>query len=179
MLNNFISKYPEVEKTHFKLWLSSTPVLQSIINNSIKGRSEFFEQKIKNKIGKFVPTKSYNKAINILNENKFLIIVGEPGIGKTTLAQFITYSYLANNFELIVVNENIREAEDLFLPDKKQVFYFDDFLGSNYLEILRAQNSDSALMNFIERITNSKTKRLILTSRTTILNKGRQLSFIL
>lgn len=177
LLNNLLKKYPDVEKNHFKLWLSSTSIFQSIINNSIKGRSEFFEQKIKDRISKFVPTKTYSDAIKIINDKKFLIVIGEPGIGKTIMSQFIIYEHLANNFELVVINENIQEAEELFLPDKQQIFYFDDFLGSNYLEILRTQNSDSSLINFIDRITSSKGKRLILTSRTTILNKGRQLSF--
>lgn len=177
LLNNLLKKYPDVEKSHYKLWLSSTSILQSIINNSIKGRSEFFEQKIKDRISKFVPTKTYNDAINIINDKKFLIVIGEPGIGKTIMSQFIIYEHLAHDFELVVINENIQEAEELFLPNKQQIFYFDDFLGSNYLEILRTQNSDSALINFIDRITSSKGKRLILTSRTTILNKGRQLSF--
>lgn len=176
LLNNLLGKYPDVEKSHYKLWLSSTSILQSIINNSIKGRSEFFEQKIKERISKFVPTKTYKKAINIINDKKLLIIIGEPGIGKTIMSQFIIYEHLADGFELVVINENVNEAEELFLPDKQQIFYFDDFLGSNYLEILRTQNSDSALINFIDRITSSKGKRLILTSRTTILNKGCQLS---
>jgi hypothetical protein len=34
-LNNFLAQHPEIERAHFKLWLSSINILQEIINRNI------------------------------------------------------------------------------------------------------------------------------------------------
>jgi hypothetical protein len=172
-LNNFLTNHQDIEESHFKLWLSSTNILKRILNNGTKGRSEFFDKKIKDRIKIFVPSKTHKKAVDILNKYNFILITGAPGIGKSTLANMLTYQLLANNFELVYVRE-IVEAEDLYIPNKKQVFYFDDFLGSITLDLKSSRNADSAIINFIERIKSDKQKRLILTCRTTILNQAKQ-----
>ena len=59
---------------------------------------------------------------------------------------------------------------------KKQVFYFDDFLGAITLDLYSSRNADSAIVNLIERIKSDKYKRLILTCRTTVLNQAKNIS---
>ena len=59
-------------------------------------------------------------------------------------------------------------------PNSKQIFYLDDFLGATYFEILNPKSSDSAIVNFIERVQLSKNRYLILTTRTTLVNAARQ-----
>lgn len=59
---------------------------------------------------------------------------------------------------------------------KKQVFYFDDFLGAITLDLYSSRNADSAIVNLIERIKSDKLKRLILTCRTTVLNQAKNIS---
>ena len=177
-LNGLICKYPEIEESHFKLWLSSTTVLKRILHNGLKGRSEFAALKIESRIKKFVPSKSHQNSVKILNEKNFILITGAPGIGKTILANILTYQLLAEDFELVYINE-IREAEDSYENNKKQVFYFDDFLGTTTLDLTSSRNADATLVNFIERIKVDKQKRLILTCRTTILNQAKEKSEII
>jgi len=130
-LNNLLGEYPEIEKRHFKLWLSSTTIISQILNNGIIGRSEFTSERIIERIKLFVPNKTHNEATEILNSHHLLIITGAPGVGKTMLANMLTYQLLSENFELVYIASEIKEAEELFDQTKKQVFYFDDFLGSN------------------------------------------------
>lgn len=177
-LNGLISKYPEIEESHFKLWLSSTTVLKRILHNGLKGRSEFAASKIESRIKKFVPSKSHQKSVRILNDRNFILITGAPGIGKTILANILTYQLLAEDFELVYINE-IREAEDAYENNKKQVFYFDDFLGATTLDLTSSRNADATLVNFIERVKDDNQKRLILTCRTTILNQAKEKSEII
>ena len=40
--------------------------------------------------------------MNILNEHKYVIISGIPGIGKTTLARMLVYRMLANDIDEFV-----------------------------------------------------------------------------
>lgn len=174
-LNKWLDDYPEIQERHFKLWLSSTDIIKRIIKNGVKGRSEFYKEEIVKKITLYVPNNTHNDAVNILNSNHFLLITGAPGVGKSTLANMLTFQLLAEEFELIYVRE-ITEAEEAYLPRKKQVFYFDDFLGSIELDLYSSRNADSTIVNFIERVRNDKNKRLILTSRTVIVNQAKGLS---
>ncbi|WP_024481145.1 restriction endonuclease [Cellulophaga baltica] len=177
-LNGLISKFPKIEEAHFKLWLSSTTVLNRILHNGLKGRSEFVSSKIESRIKKFVPSKSHKKSVKILNDTNFILITGAPGIGKTILANILTYQLLAEDFELVYINE-IRDAEVAYESNKKQIFYFDDFLGATTLDLTSSKNADSTLINFIERVKLDNKKRLILTCRTTILNQAKEKSEII
>ncbi len=170
-LNNLLGKFKAIEEKHYKLWLSSTTILKKIITNGVQGRSEFIAKTINRNIRIYVSGDKHQKALTILNKERFLIIIGEPGIGKTSLARMIVYELLGNDYQLVVI-EDIKDAESLWQPDTKQIFYFDDFLGSNYLELASSKNSDSNLINFIKRVKDDPTKRLILTCRTTILNQA-------
>ncbi|MBU2330084.1 ATP-binding protein, partial [Patescibacteria group bacterium] len=173
-LNGLLGKFSEIEEKHPKLWLSSIPILNKIVNNGIKGRSDFTDEVIRKNVSLYVANETYAEALEILNEEQFLVIVGEPGIGKTVLAKMLIYQLLGNDYRLVTVTEKISEAEDLWEPEQKQVFYFDDFLGANYLEIAQYHNGDSALVNFIARIKLDPLKRLMLTSRTAVLNQAAQ-----
>lgn len=174
-LNKWLEDYPEIQERHFKLWLSSIDLIKRIVKNGVKGRSEFYKEKILKEITLYVPNKTHNNAVEALNNNHFILITGAPGIGKSTLANMLTYQLLAENFELIYVRE-ITEAEAAYSPEKKQVFYFDDFLGGITLDLFSSKNADSAIVNFIERVRSDKYKRLILTCRTTILNQAKNIS---
>lgn len=174
-LNKWLDDYPEIQERHFKLWLSSIDIIKKIIKNGVKGRSEFYKEKIVKEITVYVPNKTHNEAVIALNDNHFILITGAPGIGKSTLANMLTYQFLAEDFELVYVRE-ITEAEEAFSPEKKQIFYFDDFLGAITLDLYSSRNADSAIVNFIERVRDDKHKRLILTCRTTILNQAKNIS---
>jgi adenylate kinase family enzyme len=174
-LNKWLDDYPEIQERHFKLWLSSIDIIKKIVKNGIKGRSEFYKEKIIKEITVYVPNKTHSEAVSVLNKNHFILVTGAPGIGKSTLANMLTYQFLAEDFELVYVRE-ITEAEEAFSPEKKQIFYFDDFLGAITLDLYSSRNADSAIVNFIERIRDDKHKRLILTCRTTILNQAKNIS---
>ncbi|MDT3402268.1 nSTAND3 domain-containing NTPase [Mucilaginibacter terrae] len=78
-----------------------------------------------------------------------------------------------NGYQIYKV-ASIREAEDVIATDNdvKQLFYFDDFLGETYYEILTASQTESQITQFVDRIKNTPNKYLMLTTRTVILNQA-------
>ncbi|MDD2790349.1 MAG: restriction endonuclease [Sulfurimonas sp.] len=174
-LNQILGSYPDIEKRHYKLWLSSTVVLDRIINNAIESRSEFLLEDIKEKSKYYAITENHNKAIDKLEESHIIIIAGEPGIGKTTLAEHLALWYIEKDFKFYNIENSINEAESIYKRDEKQIFYYDDFLGTNYLNAIE-DKKDSHIVKFMDRIKKDKTKRFILTSRTNIFNQGLALS---
>jgi len=174
-VSDLLGIYKDVEEKHYKLWITSTNVIRLLLNNAVVGRSLFKVEEINSSSSKYVCTKNHERALKKLEKLHSAIITGEPGIGKSTLADQLCLNYLADGYELCYIESSISEAEEMFKRDKKQIFYFDDFLGRNYLQALK-RHEDSHVLNFMKRISKDKDKRFILTSRSTILNQGKRLS---
>lgn len=175
-LNDFLADHPAVERRHFKLWISSANVLESMLNNAINGRSEAILHDIAEQSKLFVQTKNFELAVELMETLGTVIITGQAGIGKTTLAEQLTLLFASDGFELVCISKDIEEAEQAYNPSKKQIFYFDDFLGRNYLYALKGHEG-TQIVRFIKRIARDKaTKKFVLTSRSTILNQGRLLN---
>ena len=180
-LNSFLSirENQDVVERNYKLWITSSSVLDILFNNAIKGRSQFTIRDIEEKSFRYVVTENHNKGLKILEENNVIILTGEPGIGKTTLADNLAILYIAKGYEFCDIEENISEAESLYRENeqKKILFYCDDFLGSNIYDAIN-NKKDSHIVKFINRIRKDNSKKFILTSRTNILNKACCLSHI-
>lgn len=173
-LEAILSNNPHLEDKYFKLWLTSTNVLTRILNNGVINNSDFHRGKILNRINRYVISDDFNTAVTMLLENKFLIVTGLPGVGKTTLAYMLICERLAAGCELIFSDGKISEVEGLLShdPQKKQIFFVDDFLGANLYDIRHPQNPESKVISFVEKIQSIANKYLVFTSRTTILNQA-------
>ena len=172
-LNNLIGKHPNIEQKYYKLWLASTNVLQQIINKDVVNWSSFELDQIKEQITLYVQNESFRKSYEILKEYRYVIISGIPGIGKTTLARMLSYNILANGYEeFVCITDNLSDGAKFFQKGKKQVFFFDDFLGSNVFEPVE-KDFDKKLVSFIDAIKREKDKVFILTTREYILSEAK------
>ncbi len=172
-LNNLLTKFPEVEQTHFKLWLTSSAVLKKILNSGIFNQTSFETEHISKKLKLYVQNKSYAEAVKILESDHYCIVAGVPGIGKTTLAEVLLVHYINLEFEPVVVGGDISDAFQLYNTGKKQVFIYDDFLGQTSFEEKFHKNEEQKLLRFIDIVGNSKNARFILTTREYILNQAK------
>ena len=177
-LNDLLSIHGSVELRHYKLWINSSNVLQHLLNKPIQDRSAFQMREIQESARLYVPTENHELALSKLEELGTVIITGPAGIGKTTLAEQLALFYYSQGFSFVQISEEIREAEAEYKESEQQLFYFDDFLGRNYLEALSGHEG-AHIVNFMKRIFRDKRKRFILTSRTTILNQGKVLIDVL
>ncbi len=163
-----------VVRKHYKLWITSTAILDRILHAGIYNRSESYREEIIYKSRTFVQPNAFEKAREILKANHNCIISGPPGVGKTTLAEMLCLEYLAQDFDLIVVSEDVREADDIYLPSRKQVFIYDDFLGRTDIREKLGKNEDNRLVQFIKKIHRSTNHRFILTTREYILRAAQR-----
>ena len=180
-LNGFLRDFPQVEKSHFKLWITSERVLSRILQNDVMVQSSMTEAEIRQRLSLYVYTSMFNKASEKLNSDGVCIISGIPGVGKTTLAEMLLVEHVMNDWEIVTIQQNVSEGlralrED---PKAKQIFYYDDFLGQIKSGEKLAKNEDRSLIQLIRSVATSKSKasskpkRFVLTTREYILAQAK------
>lgn len=169
-LNSLLTKYGEIERKHFKLWLTSAAVLDRVLNAGIFGDSEGHLERIRLRLSRYVPNPSFDRARKLLDRTHFCIVAGIPGIGKTTLAEVLLADLVdRQGFTAFRVAHDLPELRPVKNPKSKQAFYFDDFLGKTSLEKLQ-KNEDQRLVELMEEVSENPNWRFILTTREYILN---------
>ncbi|MEM6334230.1 MAG: restriction endonuclease [Planctomycetota bacterium] len=168
-LNDLLADHPDLEQDHYKLWYASTNVLVRLMNSGIFNRTRFKIEDIRRKVSLYAQTTHFHDSIAKLEQHRTVILSGEPGAGKTTLAEQLLYEYIKRGYTPFEVSTSIEEAEDVLDRDTRQIFYFDDFLGRNYFDAINDRQSTS-IARFIRNLAYHPSARFILTSRTTILN---------
>jgi hypothetical protein len=175
-LNNLLSQYPKVESNHYKLWLSSVHVLENLLKSAVINSTRLDLKRIHSKLKFYVQNESFIKAKEILDEQHYCIIAGIPGIGKTTLAEALFVDHVSQGYEPVRIYGSISDGFEMFKEGVKQVFYFDDFLGTTaFDENSLERNEDKQLLDFLHSVhSDSGNKKLILTSRDYILKQAKQ-----
>lgn len=178
-LDGLLGRHPSVEQANFKLWLTSTAVLERVLHNAEQCHTDFAVERIRRKLSLFVQNDSFPRAKGLLDENRIVVISGVPGIGKTTLAEMLLYAHLEQGYQPVVIQGDVAEGKKFLKPTAKQIFYYDDFLGQTFLgdrkEYL-GRNEDAAIVDFAEMIQHSEHGRFILTTREHILRNALQIS---
>ncbi|WP_310597442.1 ATP-binding protein [Aeromonas aquatica] len=170
-----LNRNPTIEKSHMKLWLSSTTVLERILHSGLEAFTHSTKSEILDELKVYVRNPSLDKAMEKLEKEKILIVSGPPGVGKTTLAKMVAYNYLNDGWQFYSINsldDGFTKIED----NNKTVFFFDDFLGRIELDRQSLLQRDTALATFVKRIRKTKNCRFILTTRAHIFEEARRLS---
>ncbi|MEU8527871.1 restriction endonuclease [Streptomyces sp. NPDC048629] len=173
-LDNLLRLHPHVEVNNFKLWITSSTVLGHLLHSDLYRRSSGLVDRIVKRRRLYVHSEAYSDSLRILNECHVCIISGEPGIGKTTLAETLLVKFVSEGWEVHSASSDVTDIEKVWKPGTRQVFLYDDFLGQNSLLDNLNKNEDSRLASLVERIRDLDDKILIMTTREYILQQAQQ-----
>jgi DNA polymerase III delta prime subunit len=174
-LDGLMRKYSDIVRSHIKLWLSGTAILELIVRAASHNFARLTQEEIRSKVRLYVPNPSLHLAMQILENQRILIISGPPGVGKTTLAEMLSYRYLVEGWDLTP----IRSLDDGFAElhnTGQRIYFFDDFLGRVALDRRALAQNDSDLARFIKHIRTSPNARFVLTTRAYLFEEARQAS---
>lgn len=171
-LNNLLGMHSHVLRQHFKLWLTSTDVLERILHSAVYNRTDAELARIKQLVPKFIHNPSLAAAEKILQDRGALIIAGDPGVGKTTLGRMLLWLHMEQDWKVFVVDD-LQDAMAVSTAGEKRLLFLDDFLGQISLTNELLGKVDRQLPVFLDRLRNNKDLRFILTTRSYLLNQAQ------
>lgn len=171
-MKEILDKDEKLINKWYKLWLPSKEIIDKILKNSENAITSFYKEKIDKEVQLFIETEYYKEAIKTLEKENVIIIHGNPGTGKTTLANILVYQFLARDYKLkYIMNSELSNINNLINIDEKEIILIDDFLGSNILEL--EAGKETALATLINLCRFKKNKKLILVTRTVLYNRAK------
>ena len=177
--NNLLGqkKYREVEDKYYQLWIPSTNVLRKkmfeVANSALVHQSVIHYEMAVKKKDIFVETAAFREASLHLKKNRVIIISGEPGVGKTTLAEQLSLYYFAKyHFRAFVFVSSVTDLYAALEIEGKKVILYDDFWGSSGFDRFGSGKKAGELVTFIDYVRTNKDCLLVMTTREYIMEQG-------
>ena len=180
-LNNYLAS-PQYEKVVFnypKLWTANggaalRECMREAIHRGIKEESRRQYELAEATRKTFVPTGIYRDVVNMLKNRRCVVISGQPGAGKTTLARILLlYHMEVLHFEeFLWATSSVKEIKDLYAPGRKQVFVVDDIWGQVFYAEKRHDIEMSCLEQLLSLMKSDRNKVLIITTREYIYQQA-------
>jgi len=118
----------------------------------------------------FVQTDAYRDAVKALQEHRFVILLGDPASGKSTIAAILALGALDDGC-IGAVKINAPDQLHLWHPGEKQLLWVDDAFGSNHFDVDRMSRWNAELGTLRAAIEGGA--QLIFTSRNYIWEAAR------
>lgn len=176
-IDDFLKKTEnhDILKKHFKLWLDDTGILQDLGNDEIFVDCEAFLDDAEALHSLFVRTSAFDRALDALEHDQTLCIVGDPGVGKSITSKMLVLYYASQGYRVRYTSDvsdlGALKASLRSDPESKEVILLDDCFGQAYFEMKSTQSSE--LISLIRYVKRRSNKVLILNSRVTIFQEAR------
>lgn len=146
--------------------------LRKLFGGYSKYQQETILRDIENTCKKFVPTSITAKCIKHLEDKNLLILVGNPGVGKSYNSKFLVAKYLEIGYKLLYSpNKNLKDILQEYNDEEKFILFIDDIFGSNNIDFM-STISESEIVSLLEN-TNRNLK-IIINSRISFFNDVNQ-----
>lgn len=118
----------------------------------------------------FVPTEAYSSAVEALQQHGFVILLGDPASGKSTIAAILALGALDEGC-LGALKINSPDQLSLWHPGEKQFLWVDDAFGPNNFDAARMSGWNAQLSALRAAVEGGA--RVVFTSRNYIWEAAR------
>lgn len=168
----------DILEKHFKLWLESTGILKDALTNRLFVDSEVLLADIHEDEKVFVRTEIFNEALDCLEQNRTLCLIGNPGVGNSITSKILVLYYAAKGYKVRYTTDvaDITTLKHALSANSKskEIILLDDCFGQAYFEMQSSQCGE--LTSLIKFVKSRKNKLLILNSRITIFKEAQKRS---
>ena len=146
--------------------------LSQILDERAYEQSQAVLEFMREDLAKVVVTDAYQKAVDAINEHGFVLLIGEPAAGKTTIASLLAMAALDQWNSLVLKLDEPKDIIDHWNPNEpSQFIWVDDAFGVTQYEDSLVREWNRILTNV--RTMLSKGSKIVLTSRDYIYNRAR------
>ena len=145
--------------------------LSQILDERAYAQTRAILETLREDLSKVVVTEAYRKAIAALNDYGFVLLLGEPAVGKTTIASMLAMAAIDNwNSSILKLDSPEKTVEHWNPNEPTQFFWIDDAFGvSQYEEdLVRRWNH---IFPQLSSMLNGGSK-VVLTSRDYIYKRA-------
>lgn len=184
-IDNFINAPENISilEKYNELWMSNTHVLERILERTlergINEESKFNLEKIIKKEKTYSENQYFYEALEILKQKHYILIYGNAGAGKSTLAGHLCYYFLREMEDAeFIYTDTLENLKKVYKTKKNQIFFLDDFWGSWRKNKNGSEIDTRQLMRIIEMIEQDNSKILVITSREYIFRQFEEENYI-
>jgi hypothetical protein len=147
--------------------------LSQILDERAYTQARAVLESLREELAKVVITDSYRNAVNALDEHGFVLLVGEPAAGKTTIASMLAMA-AADKWKSSVLKlaDPAKVVERWNVDEPSQFFWIDDSFGVTQYESPLVHGWNHSLVQVKTMLRQGA--KIVMTSRDYIYNRARQ-----
>jgi hypothetical protein len=146
--------------------------LSQILDERAYAQARAVLESLREDLAKVVITDSYRNAVHALDQHGFVLLVGEPAAGKTTIASMLAMA-AADKWKSSVVKlaDPAKVVDRWNVDEPSQFFWIDDAFGVTQYESPLAHGWNHSLVQVKTMLRRGV--RIVMTSRDYIYNRAR------
>lgn len=147
--------------------------LSQILDERAYSQARAILESLREDLGKIVVTGAYQRAAISLDKHGFVLLIGEPAAGKTTIASLLAMAAVDQWHASMLKLDDPGKVVERWNPDEpSQFFWLDDAFGVAQYEAPLVQGWNHILPQI--RTILRKGAKIVMTSRDYIYNRARK-----
>lgn len=147
--------------------------LSQILDERAYVQARTILESMREDLAKVVVTDAYRRAVDAMNKHSFVLLIGEPAAGKTTIASLLAMAALDQwNASMLKLDDPSKVAEHWNPDEPSQFFWLDDTFGVTQYEDFLVHRWNHILPQIRPMLR--KGAKVVMTSRDYIYNRARK-----
>ena len=147
--------------------------LSQILDERAYAQARAILESMREDLGKVVITDSYKRGAEALGKHGFVLLIGEPAAGKTTIASLLAMAALDQwNASMLKLESPSKVAEHWNPDEPSQFFWLDDAFGVTQYENFLVQGWNHVIPQIKAMLR--KGAKIVMTSRDYIYRSARK-----